>query len=199
MVLISALYAEIGAPGAEESQFVSIRIRNQKNFNQKDMSRFCNVYPNLGPVRAGATRRGLALDEIYTNVNDDSIADKLILKPLSKRNGVESDHDIIAVSCKLPKHRKATVSRFSFRPITSEGVAKFGEMLKDCDWRSIKSQNASVSALKLDEILRGFIEASFPLKERKIKSTDAPWFNKRTKKAVVKKMRIYKAEGKSER
>ena len=55
------------------------------DFNRKDLSRFTTAFPDLKPVLAGATRRGLALDEVYTN-QVDHIVRKEILRPLCKDN-----------------------------------------------------------------------------------------------------------------
>ena len=48
-------------------------------------------------------------------------------------------------------------------------------------------------------VLQSAYDASFPLKTRTTKSTDAPWINNGTKKKIARKQRIYKQEGKSER
>ena len=75
------------------------------DFNNKDISQIFTAYPDLKPICAGATRKGIALDEVYTNVVG-SLKEKAILKPLSKEDGTRSDHDIIAATFKLPKNKR---------------------------------------------------------------------------------------------
>ena len=168
------------------------------DFNKKDLDRFCTAFPDLKPLLTGATRRGLALDEIYSNMTDH-IASKEILKPLCKENGVLSDHSIIAAAIKLPKNKKARNITFSFRPITERGTVAFGKLLEDYDWSLIERPSSTETANALNAVLQSFVDRCFDLKERKIKSTDAPWFTPTARKAVNRKIRIYRREGKSER
>ena len=79
------------------------------------------------------TRNGQALDEIYTNM-DNNIVSKLIQKPLRSIEGIDSDHSIISASLKLPRHSGIVKTTFTFRPITTEGVNKFGNLLARMDW-----------------------------------------------------------------
>ena len=168
------------------------------DFNGKDLEPLLTAFPELKPVGAGATRRGAALDEVYTNM-DQCIVDKAILPPLTKIDGTRSDHAIVAASCKLPRANKPVKSTFKFRPITTDGVEQFGRLLAAQDWEKIKGTNASDSASRLEVTLRGMVETCFPEKTRSIKSTDAPWYNEEIRRAVARKMRLYKQEGKSER
>ena len=129
----------------------------------------------------------------------DSISNKAILNPLSRSNGVSSDHSIIAASIKLPKHKQVTTGKFQFRPITKKGMGMIEELLDGYDWNEIRYPDPSVSAAKLDLVLQGFVGQCFPLQERKTRSIGAPWFNSKTRREVEKKRRVYKREGKSER
>ena len=98
------------------------------DFNGKYVHKLTAAFPELKPVEAGATRGDRALDEIYTNVYD-RIVEKLVQSPLQKDDGSPSDHNIIAASFRLPKQRRSAPIKFEFRPITVEGVAKFGGLL----------------------------------------------------------------------
>ena len=117
------------------------------------------------PIEAGATRRGLALDEVYTNMKS-GVESKAVLYPLTKSNGVPSDHGIIASSIRLPKHRQVTSTKFSFRPVTSKGIDMFGKRLDEFDWTLIRSSSPTESAAKLNSVLQGLVEECFELKER---------------------------------
>ena len=165
------------------------------DFNRKEMERFCTAFPDIKPIEAGATRNGLAMDEIYTNVG---VKEKTILPPLSKRNGVRSDHSIIVATSKLPRQCVVRKTSFSFRPLTTEGVTKFGLLLDEFDWNVIAKESSTLSAAAFDQVLTAFIAECFPLKHRKIRSNDAPWFDAESRRAVRRKKRIYKREGKSE-
>ena len=72
-----------------------------------------------------------------------------------------------------------------------------GALLAQKNWDEIKDTNATNTANNLEAVLREMVEASFPEKTRSIKSTDAPWFNQEIRRAIARKMRIYKAEGKT--
>ena len=168
------------------------------DYNNKQIDPFLNAFPCLKPLLAGATRNGSALDEVYTNM-DQNIVQRSVQPPLQTIEGVRSDHSIIAASLRLPRTGRVEKKTFKFRPITTDGVGKFGSLLASKDWEGTKGINATVSANNLEAVLRAMIEECFPEKTRSIRSTDAPWFNNGIKKANRKKMRIYKAEGKSVR
>ena len=51
----------------------------------------------------------------------------------------------------------------------------------------------------MNGLLQSFMNECFPVKERVIRDTYAPWFNKRLGRLVARKRRIYKNEGKTER
>ena len=129
----------------------------------------------------------------------NNIAHKCIQRPLSKVDGTESDHDIVAVSFKLPKHAKSVSNTFYFSPITTEGVEKFRSLIVPFDWLAIEKATSSESALELDNVLQYFVNECFPLKKRTVRNTDAPWMDKKTKRLLCRKRRIYKAEGKSQK
>ena len=168
------------------------------DFNRKNLQTMLSAMPELTAVAAGATRNGVALDEIYTNIGN-SIMQKEILQPLCKEDGTKSDHLIVAASAKLPKNKKNKSSTFSFRPLTTKGTEKFRSLLVNTDWDQVKLSNSSDSALKLTEILNSYVEECFPIQTRKTKTNDAAWFNQRFRKLANKKARTYKKEGKSER
>ena len=168
------------------------------DFNGKNLDKLVFAFPELTPVKAGATRGGRALDEIYTNVTE-RVMEKMIQSPLEKDDGTPSDHSVVAASFKLPKQRKSTSIKFEFRPLTTEGVKRFGELLAKTDWDIIKRSDSSSSVEALNELLSKYEEECFPLKSRNIKDTDAPWFNNKNRRLCNRKKRIYKKEGKSER
>ena len=85
---------------------------------------------------------------------------------------------------------KSVVTKFEFRPITPEGREKFGKLLAGTEWELIFCQSASETADKLDELLQRYIAESFPLKTKSFRNTDTPWFNRRIKKLVMRKLRI---------
>ena len=106
---------------------------------------------------------------------------------------------IIAASASLPRQHRPVKSTFSFRPLSKKGTDSFKEMLLGTDWNAIKLPTSSQSTVAYTAVVQSYIDACFPLKIRKTKSTDVPWFNERTRRSVAKKNRIYKKEGKSVR
>ena len=103
------------------------------------MGPLTTAFPELLPVRAGATRAGSALDEIYCNLTR-SIVQKEILKPLEKLDGTPSDHAVIAASAKLPRVSRKVTSRFTFRTLTKKGTEKFKCLLLNTNWDTIKNK-----------------------------------------------------------
>ena len=55
------------------------------DFNKKSLLTLLTAVPELVPIRAGATRRGVPLDEIYCNIGN-SIVDREVLRPLAKED-----------------------------------------------------------------------------------------------------------------
>ena len=108
------------------------------DFNDKSMSNLTDAFPSLIPIKAGATRNGRHLDEVYCNVSR-SISHKEILKPLSKEDGTPSDHLIINASIKLPKRSANKSTTFTFRPLTTKGTDKFKQLLLSTDWDTIRA------------------------------------------------------------
>ena len=93
--------------------------------------------------------------------------EKCIEKPLSKNDGTESDHSVVAAaSFKLPRTVKSVPQKFTFRPITIEGVKKFKQLILAQDWEEIRKASSSESAQALDDIPQGYVLSCFPLKER---------------------------------
>ena len=166
------------------------------DFNGKNIQQFTSAFPIILPVNAGATRRGAALDEIYSNVTD-RVHEKLIQSPLCNDQGIDSDHSVIAASFKLPKQAKSVAIKFKFRPITVEGIESFRRKIVPFDWSAIRKSCATQSAEALNKVLQSFVEECFPERTRSIRNTDAPWLDRKSKRLINKKQRIYKAEGKS--
>ena len=107
----------------------------------------------MKPFLAGPTRNGIALDEVYTNM-DRNIEKKHVQPPLQSIDGIESDHRIITASLKLPRQNGVVRTSFKFRPITVEGVAKFGELIASKDWEEVRCPSATESANALDRTLK---------------------------------------------
>ena len=168
------------------------------DFNNKSLAPLTTAFAELIPLKAGATRKGAHLDEIYSNVANRAV-DKVILKPLEKEDGTVSDHSIVAASFLLPKQRKSTVIEFKFRPITEDGTEKFGKELLGYDWTKIEKETLSLSAEALNTTLEQMVEFSFPERTRRLRSSDAPWITRKIKKMIARRKRVYRSEGKSQK
>ena len=112
-------------------------------------------------------------------------------------DGTRSDHNIIAAAFRLPKQKKGAAVEFKFRPITKKGTELFKAGLLEVDWQIIERDTSTGSASALNDLLTELFNNCFEEKTRRYKSTDAPWFNKRIKRLVSRKRRIYRQEGKS--
>ena len=99
----------------------------------------------------------------------------------------------------LANTKRAVSTSFEFRPYSTKGVEMFRELVLQVDWSTTAKIKAADSAEALNDLLKRLVDASFPVRTRKIKSTDAPWFNRECRVAVARKGRIYKAEGKSQK
>ena len=68
------------------SKYVDPIILLGGDFNNKNLAPITDMFKELKPILAGATRNGVSLDEVYTNVAG-YIKQKEILHPLCKSNG----------------------------------------------------------------------------------------------------------------
>ena len=168
------------------------------DFNRKPMNVLLQSFPELVAIEAGATRRGAALDEVYCNV-DRCVTQKEILRPLCKENGIESDHHIIAAAARLPQLDRSVKTSFTFRPLTTRGAEEFGRLLLNTDWTIVEGDSSTMSAKLFTELLESYIVRCFPEKTRTTKNNNTPWFNNTTRRLSIKKKRIYKEEGKTDR
>jgi len=68
-ILDSYVYTIVGLLDSVKTRYDDAAVFIGGDINGKDIGRVLNAFPELKPVNAGAIRRGLALDEIYTNLS----------------------------------------------------------------------------------------------------------------------------------
>ena len=145
------------------------------DFNRKKPNPAIEAYPDLRIVDTRPTRGKATLDLIATNIGDE-ITDKTICCPLESREGVKSDHGLIAIKTALSHSDRFKWIEYKTRPITAKGKATFGRMICSSDWSPFNEcSDPSVMADELDKILQGLVDTCFPVSKHKIRSTDDPW------------------------
>ena len=97
----------------------------------------------------------------------ERIVEKMVQSPLEKDDRTPSDHSVVVASFKLLKQRKSAPIKFKFRPITTEGVEKFGKLLAETDWSSIKLPDSSSYVDALNQMLAAYEDECFPLKHQR--------------------------------
>ena len=103
------------------------------------------------------------------------------------------------IKCQIPAVHHFSKREFSFRPITPEGIDKFGARLASIQWEELRDLSSSEAAVKLSECLNELVVDCFELVTIRTKSTDNPWISRPIKRAIRSKRRLYAKYGKCPR
>ena len=165
------------------------------DFNHVDITPAIEDFPDISQYPMMPTRGNVALDSAASNfvahMLDISTTDPLV------GDGVRSDHCPLLITSSLPRLHQYKMLTFSTRPYTVEGEEKFGKLLAEKDWMELEGMDANAAAKYLNATLKGFSDACFPVKMHKIKSSDPPWFNRKLKRMIRNRKRLFKRQGRS--
>ena len=105
------------------------------DMNRRNLGDGMVDYQDMREVDHAPTRGGEKLDLIFCNVPEESTWAE-VLEPLETEQGVQSDHNTVALAFKIRKARTFTWTRTRVRMRSEEGFKRFGELLKDMDWNT---------------------------------------------------------------
>ena len=175
------------------------------DFNQWEIEKPLEDFPDLGEVLTGPTRNNRRIDRTFTNWNE-GIRSFCCLKPLEAdlpgEDGVvpTSDHLVQLVEATFPRKHPIKWEKFTYRPYKEDSAGAFASALRDQDWSTVVSADGSNSkARAFQMIIDDHMDHFFPLKTVKRKSDDLPWLNNTARKMIRRKKAIFKSESRSTR
>ena len=166
------------------------------DFNQWKISQTILDFPDLKEAQTGPTRNDKNIDKIFTNISR-SISEAGTLASLETEDGSRaSNHRTAYCKAELARLRTFTWEKYTYRHYNEESVQKFKEWVVLHDWKEVLE--ASGSNNKADAYQRAVgaaLERYFPLKTTHRKSTDLPWMNKKTRKMIWDRKKLFWQEG----
>ena len=169
------------------------------DFNRNDVTPLIGDYEDIEEYKnSPGTRQGARLDLVLSNINKN-ITSCEITTPLDDSAGTLSDHSTLVVKFALESRHKFKIIKYKSRTITPEAINELDELLSQIDWNDRLAACVTPSCMveALNNELERCMNKAMPLKTKTRKSTDDPWINDPIRKAVKKRMRIYRAEGRS--
>ena len=121
-----------------------------------------------------------------------------MVSALETEDGTKSDHCSIVARAALPRIHQYTKKTYQVRRYTEEGEKKFGDLILNFDWETVRGANSTESAANLDIVLQEMYDDCFPVSQRTVRSCDPPWITKRIKRAIRNRRRTFIAQGRSE-
>ena len=162
------------------------------DFNKAKIEEASNEFPDLTIVNSPPTRGDAKLDLMATNFESDIEAVSLY-SPLHTEDGKTSDHGVLIVKASLCQSDRFTTRRIQVRPRTKRGEDIFRSLISSNDWdgtfAGLESVDEMVEALK--EKTDEWMQAAFPERTLKLKSTDLPWITFEIKKAIKDRKKIF--------
>ena len=166
------------------------------DYNQWDTSGALLDFPDLREVDVVNTRGNRSIDRIFTNVSR-SVNSAGTLEPLETDDGSRhSDHRVAYCRAELARLRTFVWQTYSYRHFNEESVKKFKEWVVFHEWKSVHEAEGSNAKTKAyQDTICWALETFFPLKTTRRKSTDLPWMNKRVRKLIRDRKRLFWEEG----
>ena len=161
--------------------------------NKYDLHECLDEHLHLSRLDTPPTRNGECLDEVFTNLAQHT-TDIQKTTPLENDNGVHSDHDILIIQMSIPQQHESQWITFYARDLRKENKAAFMKEYSMTDWEDLIGEDQDVDSMttKLHRVISRLTDHHFPLKKRKIRSTDDPWINDQIRHAIQRRMRTYK-------
>ena len=105
----------------------------------------------------------------------------------------------MSVVCRatLPRLHQFTTTVIKYRVYDEKAEGVFKNLLLCQDWDSVREGSASDAAVAMNAILQNLYDTAFPIKTRKIKSTDKPWLTDKRRRLIRNKKRYYKKKGRT--
>ena len=173
------------------------------DFNQWHVTEKLAEFCDIQEVPSPPTRGNRKIDKIFVNWIDD-IHDSGCLPPLRAEllgdRVALSDHSVQYACARVEKKEPVKWEKFTYRPFSDKGAAKFKSGLEAMSWQNIKdSTDPNRKAELLQAMLDDLTNECLPEKTIRRKDDDLPWINETAKAMIGKKRAIFKAEGQSAR
>ena len=168
------------------------------DFNKKDVDEALGDYPDMEVVNTTATRRGAVLDLCATNFADE-MESYSNLPPLESEDGTQSDHNFLAFKFRLSHVHDFRWVKIKSRKITEQAVKDFGDELSALNWADVLPETFDIhgTTAAFHETLVELTSIYFPTCTLKFRSTDNPWIDEATRKAIGRRVDFFEKEGRS--
>ena len=118
------------------------------------------------------------------------------MEPLESDDGAGSDHRIAYCKVKLARTAAFTWQSFSYRHYNDHSVDLFKRWVTMHDWSEVHNAEGSNDMTdKYQATIDWALDKFFPKKTTRRKSTDLPWMNRRLKKMITNRKRMFWREG----
>ena len=153
------------------------------DYNKKPFDESIVDFPNIAVLETGHTRGSETLDYIMTNIQDCTATVKPPLESFTGR--LKSDHNSIYVKATVGNEHRFEWKTIQMRPKTKEGDRLFGVWIMQEPWHDVlktgtPDEKATLLANKLDSAMK----RSYPVKTKKMKSSDDPWITPAIKSKI---------------
>ena len=162
------------------------------DFNHADITEVTGDYVDMKVTNSGPTRQGAFLDRLATNV-DDEMVEVRNNPPLMTPEGQESDHRLVTYKCKLKHSHDFKWVTYTYRQIDDAREAEFDKGLEKIDWSEHIKDNMNLDqrTQTMHDVLMGLVNRCFPIRSNKVRSTDDPWIDEATRKAIQRRKQVY--------
>ena len=167
------------------------------DFNQWQIQEAVEEFADFSEVPVGPTRNGRSIDRMFSNMSR-SVQTSGTVPPLEAESS-ESDHRVSYASFDLPRREAFEWITYSYRHYTEEACRDFGSWIVAHDWSDVwGAVGSDAKALAYQADIDAALDAFFPMRTVRKKSTDLPWINKAVRKKIRRRNKIYRKEGRSE-
>ena len=168
------------------------------DFNQWRVEESLVEFADISEVPVGPTRGDREIDRIFCNMGR-SVATSGTVPPLdSGPQNTHSDYRIAYSTFRLQRQQTFEWITYSYRLCTDESRRDFGSWIMTQDWAEVlQAAGPNEKARAYQDHIDAAMDAFFPVRTTRRKSTDPPWLNKAILKKIARRNRIYLKEGKS--
>lgn len=168
------------------------------DYNKKPFNMSIANFPDITVIPTGLTRKDETLNLVMTNSKSVQAE---VRDPLKSADGaLKSDHSSIFVKARFRAEHRFEWKRIRSRPKTKKGDKKFLDWINAQNWDIVRNENdPNLMAKKLVKLLDLIITEAYPVKHRKIRSTDDPWITDAIRKIIKDRMDVFKKKKRSAR
>ena len=162
------------------------------DFNHAQIGDVIGDYPDLTQIQCGPTRQAAGLDRLASNIGEE-VTEVRNNPPLESEAGATSDHRFITCYCDLRHRHEFEWRTQTYRKITDERIEKYDQAIGQIEWDQV-FKHASTLDQKTEAMhnkITTIVTDCFPLITNRIRSTDDPWIDEETRKALKRRKGIF--------